>query len=77
MNQREEAARLVALLDAEYRRAHEALRTALIAFMQHGTPPDPSLRAEQVFTYPELRIDHRPTVAPPRLATHQVKLQVG
>jgi AMP nucleosidase len=68
MSKRAEAARVVAQLDAEYRRASDALRGALVAFMRQGTPPDPSLRAEQVFTYPELRVDYRPTVAPPRLA---------
>jgi AMP nucleosidase len=68
MSKRKEAAAIVARLDADYRRATDALRTALIAFMQGGVPPDPALRAERVFTYPELRIDYRPTVAPPRLA---------
>src|ERR1700679_3847302 len=68
MDKRKEAAEIVARLDVDYRRATDALRTALIAFMQGGVPPDPSLRAERVFTYPELRIDYRPTVAPPRLA---------
>jgi AMP nucleosidase len=68
MNKKTEAAQIVARLDADYQRATEALRTALIAFMQGGVPPDPALRAERAFTYPELRIDYRPTVAPPRLA---------
>jgi AMP nucleosidase len=68
MSKRNEAAEIVARLDADYRRATDALRTALIAFMRGGGPPDPALRAERVFAYPELRIDYRPTVAPPRLA---------
>jgi AMP nucleosidase len=68
MSKTEEAARIVARLEADYRRATQALRGALIAFIQGGAPPDPALRAERAFTYPELRIDHRPTLPPPRLA---------
>jgi len=76
MSKRNEAAEIVARLDADYRRAADALRTALIAFVQGGTPPDPQLRAERVFTYPELRIDYRPTVAPPRLARAYARFSV-
>jgi AMP nucleosidase len=76
MSKRNEAAEIVARLDADYRRATDALRTALIAFMRGGGPPDPALRAERVFAYPELRIDYRPTVAPPRLARSYARFSV-
>ncbi|HUO12525.1 MAG TPA: AMP nucleosidase, partial [Caulobacteraceae bacterium] len=68
MSKRQAAAEIVARLDADYRRAADALRTALVVFMQGGAPPDPTPRAERAFAYPELRIDYRPTVPPPRLA---------
>jgi len=68
MDKRTEAAAIVARLDAEYQRATAALRSALKAFMQGGAPPDPALRGERAFTYPELRLVYQPTAAPPRLA---------
>jgi AMP nucleosidase len=68
MSKSTEAAAVVARLDAEYRRAADALRAALRAFMQGGEPPNPALRADRTFTYPELRIAYSPSRAPPRLA---------
>ena len=68
MSKSTEAAAVVARLDLEYRRAADALRAALRAFIRSGEPPDPALRAERAFTYPELRIAYSPSRAPPRLA---------
>jgi AMP nucleosidase len=68
MSQREEAAAIVAQLDAEYRRASEALRSALKAFVHEGVKPDPGHRAQRDFVYPELRLTYRPTKPPPRTA---------
>jgi AMP nucleosidase len=68
MSKKTEAAAVVARLDTEYRRATGALRAALQTFMRGGGPPDPTLRGERAFTYPELRIAYQPTRAPPRLA---------
>ena len=65
---RTRAAAVVAQLDAEYRRAAEALRSALKAYMQGGRLPDPALRADRAFTYPELRLAYEGGAAPPRLA---------
>ncbi|HVN00770.1 MAG TPA: AMP nucleosidase, partial [Caulobacteraceae bacterium] len=68
MNAKTRARAVVAQLDAEYRRATGALRSALKDFMRGGVSPDPALRAERAFTYPELRLTYLPTVAPPKLA---------
>src|SRR5260370_34716908 len=68
MSPRTRASAVVAQLEAEYRRAAEALRSALKAYMRGGKLPDPALRGERAFTYPELRLAYQPTVAPPRLA---------
>ena len=56
MSKRTEAAAIVAQLDAEYRRAAEALRSALKAYMQAGKLPSPTLHGERGVTYPELRL---------------------
>ena len=37
-------------------------------FIHTGQLPDPKLRAERAFTYPQLRLSYLPTVAPPKLA---------
>src|SRR5215467_10107455 len=63
-----DAARVVARLEAEYRRSTEALHAALKAFIRDGTPPDPKLRAQGAFAYPELRIAYLASMPPPRLA---------
>jgi len=68
MSKKTEAAAVVARLDVEYRRSVEALRGALKAFMQGGTPPDPKLRGERAFTYPELQLTYAQLTPPPRLA---------
>src|SRR6185312_3477370 len=63
-----DAARIVARLTEEYQRAVEALHAALKAFIRDGTPPDPKLRAQGAFTYPELRLAYLGEKPPPRLA---------
>jgi AMP nucleosidase len=68
MSPKSRAVAVVDQLDAEYRRAADALRSALHDFMHGGKLPDPKLRAERAFTYPELRLTYLPTVAPPKLS---------
>ncbi len=65
---RTRATAVVAQLEAEYRRAADALRSALKAYMQGGKLPDPALRGERAFTYPELRLAYEGVHAPPRIA---------
>jgi AMP nucleosidase len=68
MGKRTEAAAIVARLDSEYRRASEALRSALRAFIHQGVRPDGKLRTERAFAYPELRLSYQPTRLPPKLS---------
>src|SRR6185437_8506160 len=68
MNPRSRAAAVVAQLDAEYRRAATALRSALRAYIQTGKLPDAALRADRAFTYPELRLAYAGVHSPPRIA---------
>ncbi|HEY3799250.1 MAG TPA: AMP nucleosidase [Caulobacteraceae bacterium] len=68
MSKQDEAAGVVARLDAEYRRSAEALRSALKTFLTGGKPPDPALRAEGAFAYPELRLSYAAQAPSPRLA---------
>jgi AMP nucleosidase len=49
-------AHIVDQLEALYREATEALRTALQAYLRDGTTPDLQARREGAFTYPELRV---------------------
>src|SRR5690349_16236994 len=61
------AAGIVDRLEAEYRSSVNALRSALKDFLAHGRAPDPKLRANGAFTYPELRL-HWPEGRPyPRI----------
>jgi AMP nucleosidase len=66
MGKRTEAAAIVARLDADYRAAVAALKSALHAFIHAGELPDPGLRASGAFNYPQLRITYRAAAAPPR-----------
>ena len=59
-----DAAVIVDRLTQEYERAVAALRTALKTFMADGVAPDPALRLNGAFAYPELRIDY-PWGSPP------------
>jgi AMP nucleosidase len=74
MSTHTQAAGVVARLDAEYRSSTQALRAALKAFLKSGQPPDPRLRAEGAFAYPELRIAYHAQGAPPRLARAYARL---
>ena len=56
MAQKSTAAGLVDRLEQEYRTSVEALRGALQEFLANGVAPDPTLRREGAFTYPELRL---------------------
>ena len=68
MNPRTRAAAVVAQLGAEYARAAEALRSALRAYIRRGEAPDPALRGERAFTYPELRLAYAGVHTRPRIA---------
>src|SRR3954466_15943566 len=55
MNERN-AAGFVDRLEEEYRSSVDALRHALREFLAGGSAPDPRLRRDGAFTYPELRL---------------------
>jgi len=61
------AADIVDRLDAEYRSSVTALREALKLFMAGGPPPDPALRRDGAFAYPELRLAWPPGKPYPRI----------
>ncbi|HEX5379934.1 MAG TPA: AMP nucleosidase [Phenylobacterium sp.] len=69
-----EAARILARLDEEYRASVEALRNALKVFLAGGPPPDPSVRAQGAFAYPELRLTWPAGQAFPRLSRAYARL---
>lgn len=56
----------VAQLELLHGRAVDALHAALRRFVETGVPPGADERA--LFRYPELRVTHAPTKAPPRLS---------
>ncbi|KSB89826.1 AMP nucleosidase [Caulobacter vibrioides] len=68
MSNQEKAIAVVERLNSEYERAVEALRTALRAYLENGTRPDPQMRFDGSFTYPELRLTYDPEALPPKLA---------
>ena len=57
MTSKTDAAGIVDRLEDEYRKTVEALRGALKEFLAGGPPPDPALRREGAFCYPELRLN--------------------
>ena len=59
---------VVERLNDEYERAVDALRTALRAYLENGTRPDPQTRFDGTFAYPELRLTYDPEALPPKLA---------
>jgi AMP nucleosidase len=67
MSASSEAAAVVERLTIEYQGAIGRLRAALKAFLADGTPPDPALRRERAFAYPQLRLTWTPSGPPPRL----------
>ena len=56
MSNQEKAIAVVERLNDEYERAVDALRTALRAYLENGTRPDPQTRFDGTFAYPELRL---------------------
>jgi AMP nucleosidase len=68
MSNQEKAIAVVERLNDEYERAVDALRTALRAYLENGTRPDPQTRFDGTFAYPELRLTYDPEALPPKLA---------
>ena len=60
-------ATIVDALQRHYDDATSALRDALRAFIDHGIPPDPEMRTNGAFAYPQLRVDYAPGRERPRL----------
>ena len=56
MSKEEKASAIVERLNKEYQTTVESLRSALKTFLAGGPPPDPALRAQGIFAYPELRL---------------------
>jgi AMP nucleosidase len=67
MKNEKDAAGIVDRLEREYAQSVEALRGALKAFLERGTKPDPKLRANGAFVYPELRLTWPPGQPFPRI----------
>ncbi len=59
---------VIEALEALYSQAVDALSNALNTFLHDGTPPDPRLRDEGVFCYPQLRIVYDPEGPPPPIS---------
>jgi AMP nucleosidase len=49
---------IVAQLDILFTAATARLRTAIEAYVAHGTRPDPSMRSDGSFAYPEIRVTY-------------------
>ncbi|MCM8556549.1 AMP nucleosidase [Sphingomicrobium sediminis] len=65
MTKENEIDRLLDELEAIYEKSVSNLHEALHAYAKDGTRPDMGARAEGLFAYPELRIDHDPSGDPP------------
>lgn len=70
----EKAAAIVERLSEEYQATVEALRSALKTFLERGTPPDPALRSQGIFCYPELRLTWPSGHSYPRLSRAYARL---
>ncbi len=68
MKSKSDAAGIVDRLEIEYRKTVEALRGALKNFLDGGPPPDPALRRDGAFCYPELRLNWPAGNAFPRIS---------
>jgi AMP nucleosidase len=66
MSANPDAVAIVDRLTIEYQGAVARLRAALAAYRTDGAPPDPALRRERAFTYPQLRLTWAPSGPPPR-----------
>jgi len=74
MNHETQAAEIVERLNAEYQKTVDALRDALKIFLAGGPPPDPKVRAQGAFVYPELRLTWPPGQSFPRLSRAYARL---
>jgi len=74
MTERREPAAIVERLNDEYQASVTALRSALQRFLDDGTAPDPKLRQNGAFTYPELRLFWPPGQDFPRLSRAYARL---
>jgi len=59
---------LVDELEAIYAQSVGNLRSALTAFVRHGTKPNVAERTAGAFAYPEITVTHRPTTSETRVA---------
>ncbi len=66
MTSKTDAAGIVDRLESEYAKTVDALRGALKDFLAGGPPPDPTLRSNGAFAYPELRLHWPPGQPFPR-----------
>src|SRR3990167_11003153 len=74
MTHEKEAAAIVERLIEEYERSVSALRGALKTFLTTGTRPDPALRADGAFVYPELRMHWSGENGYPRISRASARL---
>jgi AMP nucleosidase len=49
---------IVEALDVLFKASVSRLRTAVEVYAAHGTPPDPAMRTDGSFAYPEIRLSH-------------------
>ncbi len=56
---------IVAQLDELFTAATARLRAAIVAYIEHGTRPDPAARSDGSFAYPEIRVDYRGATGSP------------
>ena len=59
---------IVDALEAAYDEAVQRLKSALEAFLREGVTPDPALRRERAFCYPQLVVRYRPDGPPPPIS---------
>lgn len=74
MSKEKNAAAIVERLNEEYQSTVEALRAALKTFLAGGPPPDPALRAQGIFAYPELHLTWPAGHGYPRLSRAYARL---
>ena len=74
MKDSSQAAAVVDALQDLYDRSVSDLRDSLRAFLERGIRPDPEARAAGLFAYPQLRLQWRAEVPPPRLSRAYARL---
>ena len=77
MSESNEAAAIVARLNAEYQRSVTRLRDDLKLFLATGATPDPSVRAGGAYVYPALRLTYVAKGPSPRLPRAFARLNQG